>query len=275
MKNFSGRLDMWESEEAVLAFFICLTEKYNCKNIILAFEDKTKTLLSCKPHYHFLFQSDATHDTLRRYISSEPNLKGCFASIKETPDYEKAAVYTLKQFKHQNYIPYFDFDQADKAFHIGAFNEFKEFVINGELDQVAIIDYYINLSEQYQNKITLNSWKDHIKQIIENLQVKYTKKYPSRLELFEYIYEYIYDWNQNDDNDPLNTPPNIKRDISYIEMKILDKKEFMQRMIMDNQHFIYDHEVKEEASRYGTNNYITKFITGNKSDWFHDSDADE
>lgn len=256
MPIFSGRLDQWDSEEELLSFFICFIEHFQCTDIILAFEDKTKTELPTKPHYHFLFKCNSTHDTLRRYISKEPNLKGPYASIKQTQDYDKAACYTLKQFPIQQYVPFYDFGGTD------------------EEDLQKLIQY-IDKSAQYQEEITLNTWKDHIGVIVDIIKTKYTKYFPSRLDLLNEIYEYIYDWNQKEAVKHINTPANIKKDITYIESQILPKKEFMCRMLLDNQHIIYDHDIKERAYEHNNVTQITKIITAHQSKYFDDSDDDE
>lgn len=253
MAIFSGRLDQWDTEEELLSFFLCFIEHFQCTHIILAFEDRTKTGIPTKPHYHFLFKCDATHDTLRRYISKEPNLKGSNSSIKAVQDYDKAACYTLKQFPIQEYIPFYDFGLSEEA------------------DLKRLIEY-IDKSAQYQDEITLNTWKDHMVVIIENIKIKYTKHFPSRLDLFNTIYEYIFDWNQKEGTKHINIPTNIKKDISYIESQVLPKKEFMCRMLLDNQHLIYDHEIKERAFENDKVTQITKITTANKAMYFMDTD---
>lgn len=256
MPIFSGRLDQWDSEEELLTFFICFIEQYECTDIILAFEDKTKTGLPCKPHYHFLFKCKSTHDTLRRYISKEPNLKGSNSSIKTTDDYDKAACYTLKQFPDQQYVPLYDFGGSDD-------------------EDLQRLIQYIDKSIHYQESITLNTWKEHIKVIIELIQKKYTKYFPSRLDIFNDIYEYVYDWNQKEKVKHVSPPMNIKKDIAYIESQILPKKEFMARMLLDHQHLIYDHDIKERAYEHNNVTQITKITTAHQSKYFEDSDDDE
>lgn len=255
MTVFSGRFDMYDTEEECLTWFLCFIEQFNCTDIILAFEDKTKTSIPCKPHYHFLFRCDATHDTLRRNMSKNKHLKGNFSSIKETDNYDKAACYTLKQFPIQEYVPFYDFGKTYER-------------------DLYLLVQYIDQSAQYQEKLTLNTWKDHMGVIIENIKNKYTKQFPSRLDLFNLIYEYIFDWNQNKEAKHINTPTNIKKDISYIESQVLPKKEFMCRMLLDNQHLIYDHEIKERAYEMDNLTQITKIRTAHKAIHFIDSDEE-
>lgn len=256
MTIFSGRLDQWDSEEELLCFFLCFIEHFQCTDIILAFEDLTKTGLPCKPHYHFLFKCNTTHDTLRRHLSKEPNLKGPLSSIKETTNYTKAAIYTLKQANHQQYVPFYDFGGTD------------------EEDEQRLLRY-LEESANYQEEITLNTWKDHVAVIIDLIKIKYTKQFPSRLDLLNDIYEYIYDWNQKESIKHINTPTNIKKDITYIESQVLPKKEFMQRMLLDNQHIIYDHDIKERAYEHNKVTQITKITTAHQSKYFEDSEDDE
>lgn len=255
MNIFSGRFDMYDSEEECLCWFLCYIEKFKCRDIILAFEDKTKSSIPCKPHYHFLFKSEATHDTLRRNMSKNKHLKGNFSSIKQIDDYKKAACYTLKQFPIQEYVPFYDFGKTYER-------------------DLKILVEYIDQSAQYQEKLNLNTWKDHMAVIIDNIKIKYTKFCPSRLDLFNTIYEYIFDWNQNKEAKHINTPTNIKKDISYIESQVLPKKEFMCRMLLDNQHLIYDHEIKERAYEMDNMTQITKITTARNSTFFVDTDSE-
>lgn len=110
--KFSGRIDQIYDEmyylksddeeyiePTMMEIFDDFTEHFECTNFMFAFEDKDKSgVFDRKPHYHFIFESDAKQDTMRRFLSKH-GFKGTLASLKTVPqeNWEAAITYTLKQ----------------------------------------------------------------------------------------------------------------------------------------------------------------------------------
>ena len=102
MVFFSGRIDMTEEEETMIEFFNEIVEGFNADYFIFTFEDKTKSNIPCKPHYHYLIEIDSVlkPDTVRRHINkilSNYGVMGDMKSIKQCELNEKTLNYILKQ----------------------------------------------------------------------------------------------------------------------------------------------------------------------------------
>ena len=99
---FSGRIDMVFEEEIMLEIFNELTEFFESEYFLFCFEDKSKSGLSTKPHYHYLIEIDSElkSDTIRRKVHALLENHGIGKSerqIKEAKLDEKAHYYVLKQ----------------------------------------------------------------------------------------------------------------------------------------------------------------------------------
>lgn len=215
MPIYSGRLDQFDTEESVISTFLFIIDFINATNAVLTFEDETKAGLPCKPHYHFIFESDHTHDYIRRFISEHPELKGSNSSLKHCEDYTKGMIYILKQYPKQQYIPFSDLDEEQ-------------------------LDYYIQLSKQYNDQLKLNNWKEHIDYFMEISKFKENTK---RELILKQLLGYIYDWNRNETNKRIDMPTNLKKTLTYIEEKICSRSEFIDRIMADNNMFLYAEEM--------------------------------
>lgn len=241
MKIYSGRMDMWTSEETeIIDFFYLLLSEFDCESGVLTFEDRTKTGLHCKPHYHFIFKapSNISHDRIRRFMSRNPELKGSRSSLKETDDYKLGLIYILKQYPIQKYVPFSDLTEDE-------------------------LSEYIKLSAEYNGKLKLNKWKDVLELIVENLLIQSSNQvqYITRLQIMELMAETSFKYD-------VNMPVNLRTSITYVERKVLPIKEFMRRFVLDNNHIIYEHDIKENAS----DTKIMKYYTGRLSKYFEDND---
>lgn len=165
MTFYTGRFDMLEDEEDMLAHFVQLIDKFHKEDTPFGFtfEDKTKTGLPTKPHYHFFLQSAYKHDTIRKYIS-EIGFPKNFASLKEADIEDHKWIYYI--FKQQQII-FTNLTEAESL-------------------------HYLTISNDYQEKIQpkLNTFKDHMENYLTTL---------SR----DKSYIPLYDWINN--NNPLTS----------------------------------------------------------------------
>lgn len=149
MPFYTGRFDMLQDEEDMLAEFVQFIDKFHDidgdgdTEFGFTFEDKTKTGLPTKPHYHFYLFSSYKHDTIRKYMSYTMNYPKNFASLKEQ-DY------------NDNKWRYYIFKQGNIVFS------------DMDTDQQLI---QIQDSQAYQEKIqpTLNTFKDHMENYLSQL----------------------------------------------------------------------------------------------------------
>lgn len=247
MQTYSGRFDQYADEQDMIDFFYDLLIKFDCEDALMTFEDKTKAGLPCKPHYHFVFKSPETsREKIRKYISKNPELKGTCSSLKVCDNYDKALCYILKQYHIHQYIPFSDYDSDE-------------------------LQDFITISQNYnKDLVVFNSFKDHVDYLIETIHKEYADKIPSRLDLVQSLGEYVYNWNSDTKNKPINLPTNIKQTIVYMETRILPKKEFMTRYLIDNTNLIYDHDMKDYFRKKDTQYRIIH--TTQDSKYFEDSD---
>lgn len=217
MTVYSGRLDQFDTEESVLFLFTYILDFLNCTNAVLTFEDQTKAGLPCKPHYHFIFESEYERDYIRRFISEIPHWKGSNSSLKVCDDYQKGMIYILKQYSKQQYIPFSDLEE-DK------------------------LNYYIELSKDYNNKIKLNNWSEHIDHFIT---ISKFKENADRAVILKTLLGYIYDWNKDEANKRIDMPVSLKKTLNYIEEKVCSRREFIDRQMSDNGLYIYNEELNE------------------------------
>lgn len=260
---YSGRFDQYDDELVMIHFFTILLEQFDCDNAMLTFEDRTKAGLPCKPHYHFVFQSpEPSREKIRKFISKNPELKGTFSSLKviELEEYSRAICYILKQYPIQQYVPYTEYGPVQ-------------------------MDEFIKISQAYNEKLVLNSFKEHIdyfilltmdKYDIKPPLIKWGNTEPDRKQIFEDLYRYVYKWNNNSENKnkPIILPSNIKPTIVFIESKILCEDTFIERAFLDNSSLIYEHHIKESSYNYKTNTTITK-ISGFMPDSFYEKSEEE
>lgn len=103
MELFSGRLDIvinkQETKKNLASFFKFYGS--NEHDFIACYEEKTKAGLPCKPHVHFLFYSDKSHDGMRKTLSGY-GYKGSLGSLSKVSANPKWTVettysYVLKQ----------------------------------------------------------------------------------------------------------------------------------------------------------------------------------
>lgn len=140
MVFYSGRIDMLEEEEDMLDIFHDFVEHFEIDGCLFTFEDKTKSGLSTKPHYHFLIETDYKHDTLRKYITKLGFPKN-YASLRVTEPDAPCYNYILKQ----GTVVYTDYDEELIA---------------------KLIDESANYQESVAPKI--NKFKDHMENLLLN-----------------------------------------------------------------------------------------------------------
>lgn len=240
MTIYSGRLDQYDTEETILLFFIYILDYLNCTNAVLTFEDQTKAGLPCKPHYHFIFETDYERDYIRRFISENPNWKGTSSSLKVCDDYNKAMIYILKQYPKHFYIPFSDLDEEK-------------------------LSYYIQLSKDYNDKIKLNNWSEHIDHFII---ISEFKENVDRAVILNRLLGYVYDWNKEENNKRIDMPASLKKTLNFIEEKVCTRKEFIERQMSDNGIFIYNEELNEgRRKRYKVHKpHLKEYFNGSDSD---------
>lgn len=154
MQFFTGRIDMLEDDYDMIGIFNEIVTKFVETETDeedfygFTFEDKTKSGLPTKPHYHFFFKSEYKLDTIRKYIS-KLGFPGSYASMK------------IMDINDPKWI-YYIFKQGEVVFT--SLNEER-------------IASYINDSLNYNEKIkpTLNTFKDHMENYLKELDK--TKKY--------------------------------------------------------------------------------------------------
>lgn len=160
MPFFTGRFDMLFDEDTMMDIFQLFIEKFNESDedgdtlFGFTFEDKTKTGLPTKPHYHFYMMSNYKHDTIRKYMT-EVGFPKHTASIKESDVLDlKWQYYIFKQGE----VVYTDMDESTQADCIEA-------------------------ALKYQQSIepTLNTFKDHMEHYLSTLDRSKT-------------YIPVYDW---------------------------------------------------------------------------------
>ena len=205
-KIYTGRVDMFHEEEYYIDFIVALSLRFESEFTFMVFEDQTKAGLDCKPHYHFMIVSTESHDNIKRWMKKHDpaGMSKTNAALKQTTDFDKAIVYMLKQYHRHQYVPFSDFDEEE-------------------------LEYYINLSKNYNDELKLNTWSDHQKQIAENIK---KLKINDRYRYIEYIYEYIFDWNAKEttkENQEIKVPNDMRSTILYIESKTLSRDEFVHR----------------------------------------------
>lgn len=145
---FTGRIDMLEDDYDMIGIFNELVTKFVENDTDeddffgFTFEDKTKTGLPTKPHYHFFFKSVYKLDTIRKYITTL-GFPGAFASMK---------IMDINDPKWKYYI----FKQGEVVFTS----------LNEELIAAYIADS-LNYNETL--KPTLNTFKDHMLTLLDSL----------------------------------------------------------------------------------------------------------
>lgn len=165
MGFYTGRLDMIEEDEDMLDLIHDFVSHFEIDGCCFTFEDKTKTGLPTKPHYHFIIKTDYKHDTLRKYLS-KIGFPGSFSSIKPAeintnpPDMDipfmevpyKAYHYVLKQGD----VVYTDWSENKLAKRLKAAAEYQETI-----------------------KPKLNTFKDHMEELLKQLISKNQKWMPT------------------------------------------------------------------------------------------------
>ena len=219
MTVFTGRLDQYDDEIEMVSWFWSMLEQFDADDALLVFEDQTKTGLPCKPHYHFIMKTNSNHDTIRRWMSLNLELKGTNSSLKSTEEYDKAMYYILKQYPIQKYIPFSDLDQ----------------------DQ---LNYWIKLSSQHNQQIKLNTWPDHLEEIVKGLKEKFPYN-PERYDIYLFIIKYVINWNRDPEKRRIEKPTNMNKTIQYIESYVLSEDEQINRFMMDNQQQCYVGQIFE------------------------------
>lgn len=219
MNLISGRIDMVLEEEDMLEFFVEMQTYFDMNDFIFVFEDKTKTGLDCKPHYHFIGNFTHKRDTVAKWLGSYG--KGYYSTHLVTDDEkQKAYWYILKQ--------------QDVVFH-----DLEEYKLKLLLDQS--LDYNKNLS-------TLNGFRAHYTNKIMQLMAQ--EKLSSRSSILLYIIDYVTEWNLVNKDRPMFLP-NSNQMLAYIQYyEQLYIKNPVKRQ-MDDYTFIfrgddeYDEEFKE------------------------------
>lgn len=244
MTVYSGRLDQYDTEETVLFDLIDFFFHIDATDVVVTFEDRTKAGLPCKPHYHFVFNCDIKHDPLRRIMSLNENWKGTLSSLKSTDNYDKAMIYILKQYHIQQYVPFSDLDQDN-------------------------LDHYIELSKRYNETLKINSWQEHVDYFLLSHNFKQDT---SREKLISCLLGYVYDWNHNEENKRIDMPTNLKKTLNYIEEKVCSRKEFINRLSMDNGLYIYNEEIYDNRKK---NKAKHQMVLEANPNYFDDSENDD
>lgn len=173
----SGRIDMVLEDEDMLEFFVEMQTYFDMNDFIFVFEDKTKTGLQCKPHYHFIGTFTHKRDTVAKWLASHGKSYFSTHEIKTTDEYDKALLYILKQ---QQVV----------------FHDFEEDQLNILMEQSK--DYNKNLS-------TLNGFRSHyLNKMIELMR---ENKISSRSSILYWIIDYVSEWNLANRERPMFLPP--------------------------------------------------------------------
>ena len=240
---FTGRFDKLDDEQFYIDLMKDLSKRYGSIFTIMSFENKTKTGLPTKDHYHFIMicpfsrvdyitQTKTgvikiTHDAVRKYITKQNKelLGGAKASLKNTEDKNKALFYVLKQ---QN-------------------------VIYTDLDEPTITEW-LDYSKNYQEEIKINSWAEHFEEIIK--QITEIGKF-DRPFLLMYIIKYIKSWNEiASTSQQIDPPRDIRHTVRQIEFRCLPAEEIFNLNMDEYGAFFYPTESKVDYYK-SINEYYT------------------
>lgn len=184
--RISGRIDMVLEDEDMLEFFVEFQTYFDINDFVFVFEDKTKTGLLCKPHYHFIGTFTHKRDTVAKWLGSHG--KGYFSTheVKDDEEDKKAQLYILKQMD----VVFTDMDEQ----------------------QLAILmeqskDYNKNLS-------TLNGFRSHY--LNRMILLMRENKISSRSSILYWIIDYVSEWNLANIDRPMFLPPSNQM-LAYIQ----------------------------------------------------------
>lgn len=216
MQIFTGRFDKLTDQDFYVDLMKDLSKRYGSTFTILSFEDKTKTGLPTKDHYHFIMICPLkrinyvsktqqgwikiTHDSVRKYITkyNKELLAGSKASLKNTEDKNKALFYVLKQ---QN-------------------------VIYTDLDEPTITEW-LDYSKNYQEEIKINTWAEHFEEMIKLLE---DYDCYERTHLLMFVIKYIKTWNETASKQQQIDPPrDIRHVVRQIEFRLLSVEQVFNR----------------------------------------------
>lgn len=222
MPVFAGRIDAIydeiEDELTMIDVFQLFEEAFDIKNYVFVFEhmDKTQTF-ERKGHYHFFYESDAKHDTQRRFLT-KLGFKKDLAMIKQCEDlkttyepYSNSLIhYTLKHVKDITDIVYTDFPED-------------------------IIGFYIKSSIAYNEALKKTTKPNLKRDIVELILKSFEGKQPhkiSRADILKEINKVYLEVNTNEEGEvitfqqyqPIPTGNELLKLVQYIETKVCPVK---------------------------------------------------
>lgn len=194
MELYSGRLDIISSKEQTKKDLVNFYKNYasNEEDFIVCYEEKTKAGLPCKPHVHFLFYSNKSHDGMRKTLSGL-GYKGPLGSLTNVSKNKK---YTKE--KTYSYV----LKQGD----ILATN-----LDSNEIEQLKESAKQINQQIQQKMETFSAHWQTQIVPYLLEKQLF------ERIKIYIYVHQYITEWNKDIPQEyPSDTPPNqMKIPIQY------------------------------------------------------------
>jgi len=183
---FSFRLDKVGDDQSMKTVFMNLETKYKSDYLLVCFENKTRSGIDCKEHYHGLIKSskftnkpESDRDNLKKYFKSVGFPKA-LAHVQivgdDATDKLKAYTYTAKQ--QQIFYTNLDIERSNNILQTAK-------------------DY----NEKQKPK---NGWAEHSQEIFKIFK-EYYEKYNniSRHVMLSEIFNYLYNWNQIHENDDL------------------------------------------------------------------------
>jgi len=222
---FTGRFDKLDNEQFYIDLIIELSKRFQSELTIMSFENKTKAGLPTKDHYHFIMIcpliKEITHDKVRKYITKHNKelLGGSKSSLKNTEDKNKAFYYVLKQQK----VVYTDLDEPT-------------------------INEWLSFSKTYNEEIKINSWSEHLAEMIKQIQQQSRRDRPY---LLMFIINYMISWNEKTDNEfrQIDRPKDLKHVVRQIEFKILSATDIYNIEMEEYGQFFYPISEKMDYSK--------------------------
>lgn len=213
MELFSGRLDVISDKATVkkdLAnFFKCYGS--NEHDFIVCYEEKTKAGLPCKPHVHFLFYSDKSHDRMRKTLSGYGYIGtlGSLSKVSQNKKYTKETTYSYVMKQKDVILT----NLEDK-----------------ELDQLKEQAHQIN--QQIRDKMT--TFHQHWQQCIVPRLI--LEDITERVDIIIFVHKYVTSWNlENEEEPPINYPcrQTLLNLMQIFEGKYLPENEARRRFVED------------------------------------------
>lgn len=233
MPYFSGRIDAIVGEEPIddeltmIDYFILIVEEFDCSDFVFCFEDTDKTKkLARKPHYHFFYNTDISHDKQRRFITSLgfAGSLACLKKIEEDKPYHKlvdniifigkCCPYTMK---HGNIV----------------FTDI----------ETPILKELVRMATQYQEELPRAHLKKDIVELIYDECVERLQKNIDREEIVDIIFKTYYNVNYDEKTELyetfgksqlLPTGTELLKLIYHLESRLCTFQEARRRYIVDN-----------------------------------------